>query len=152
MGPYRVCSLGVDSEPVGAAGDLYVVTVGCHIVVGALPSHLASDGSEVLLVESKLTGAMAYKDPSGDAFRAVDGELAGTSKDTQRDRARRVRQPKNALARAALYLEGTELQLVEIGVEVRGATANLYLPGNGSVEQDLVRTLVPAQRWEAASP
>ena len=69
-GTLGVCSLGVYSETVGAAGDLDIVAVGRAIVVGALPSRLASDDSEVLLVESELTGSIAYENSSGDALRA----------------------------------------------------------------------------------
>lgn len=82
-----VCSFGVDGETAGAAEDLDVVAVGRAVVVGALPSRLASDGSEVLLVESELTGSIAYEDPSGDTAWAMDGEVAGASEDAQRDRA-----------------------------------------------------------------
>ena len=98
----------MDSETVGAAEDLDVVAVSRALVVGALPSRLASDGSEVLLVESKLTGSIACEDPSSNAFWVMDSEVAGASKDAQSSRPRRVRQRQNGLARPALYLEGAE--------------------------------------------
>jgi hypothetical protein len=52
----------------------------------------------VLLVESKLTGSIAYEDPSSNAFWAMDSEVAGASKDAQSGRARRVRQRRTVSA------------------------------------------------------
>src|SRR5215208_504224 len=98
----------------GAARDLDVVPVGRVAIVRALQVDVTADGAKVLLVEGQIGGAADYVSPRSDAFGTVDGHVAGSPKNADRDGAGGSGKHYSDSAGAAGQLDRTESELAKV--------------------------------------